>query len=74
MERKKIDFSELLFDIRKNLKLYSIVVALAFIVGLLFSFSIPKEYEANVILAPESSGEDITFDIPALVGLSHKKL
>ena len=69
MERKKIDFSELLFDIRKNLKLYSIVVALAFIVGLLFSFSIPKEYEANVILAPESSGEDMGGNISSLASM-----
>ena len=51
-----IDFGAIWAAIIKHKKLYYKVLGVAFIVGLVISFSLPKTYNCKILLAPELGG------------------
>ena len=51
-----IDFDAIWKAIKRNKKLYYIVLPIAFVVGIIVAKSIPPYYKCEVILAPESGG------------------
>lgn len=51
-----IDFGAIWAAIIKHKKLYYKVLGVAFVVGLVISFSIPKTYNCKILLAPELGG------------------
>jgi len=62
-----IKFFKLLSENRKKLCLYTFIGA---VVGVIIAFSIPKEYKAEVSLAPESSeGSSLTSNISSLASM-----
>jgi uncharacterized protein involved in exopolysaccharide biosynthesis len=52
----KIDFGAIWQAIRKYRKLYYQTLAVSFIVALIISFSLPKTYNCQILLAPETGG------------------
>ena len=52
---EKIDLLEIITLLWQQKKLFSITIGIAAIIGIIISFSIPKSYESQVILAPEVS-------------------
>ena len=51
-----IDFGAIWQALKKNSKLYYIILPIAFIVGIIIAKSIPAYYQCEVLLAPESGG------------------
>lgn len=51
-----IDFGAIWAAIIKHKKLYYKTLSVAFVVGLIFGFSIPKTYNCKILLAPETGG------------------
>ena len=52
---EKIDLLEIITLLWQQKRLFSITIGIAAIIGIIISFSIPKSYESQVILAPEVS-------------------
>ena len=52
-EESSIDFAAIWQAIKKHKKLYYKALGVAFIIGLIIGFSIPKTYNCQIILAPE---------------------
>ena len=50
---KQIDLIEIIKEMCKHIKLYSIVCISSGILGIIVAFSIPKVYSSSVVLAPE---------------------
>ena len=50
---KQIDLIEIIKEMCKHIKLYSIVCISSGILGIIVAFSIPKVYSASVVLASE---------------------
>lgn len=55
-ENKPSAFSIIWSDIKKNRRLYYIVLPITFIVAAIIAFSIPNYYKCTVMLAPELNG------------------
>lgn len=53
----KLDLLVVFSQIKKHTKLYCIVVPIAAVIGLVIAFSMPRYYECDVKLAPETSAE-----------------
>lgn len=51
-----IDFGSIGAAIKKHRKLYYKVLSVTFVITLIIGFSIPKTYECNILLAPETGG------------------
>ena len=51
-----IDLKAIVLAIKKNRKLYYITLSIAFVVALVIAKSIPRYYNCEVLLAPESGG------------------
>ena len=59
-EESSIDFAAIWQAIKKHKKLYYKALGVAFIIGLIIGFSIPKTYNCKILLAPEmGSGSNI---------------
>lgn len=56
-EESSIDFSAIWVAIKKHKKLYYKALGVAFIIGLIIGFSIPKTYNCKILLAPEMGGK-----------------
>ncbi len=54
-KKSSVGFSEILGDIIKYRKLFLKVLSVAFIFGVIISFSIPSTYKCQVLLSPEMS-------------------
>lgn len=52
-----IDFAAIWQAIKKHKKLYYKALGVAFIIGLIIGFSIPKTYNCKILLAPEMGGK-----------------
>ncbi len=63
---KQINFSAICQAIKRNKKLYYIVLPIAFVVALVVAKSIPAYYKCEVILAPESGGGGGTSQLASL--------
>lgn len=71
MEHNKLDFTKVISLIKENIKAYSITTSIAFVVGAIIAFSIPKEYTTTVSLAPETSGNSGDLGaVAAMVGVN----
>lgn len=55
-EESSIDFAAIWQAIKKHNKLYYKALGVAFIIGLIIGFSIPKTYNCKILLAPELGG------------------
>lgn len=55
-EESSIDFAAIWQAIKKHKKLYYKALGVAFIIGLIIGFSIPKTYNCKILLAPEMGG------------------
>lgn len=59
-EESSIDFAAIWQAIKKHKKLYYKALGVAFVIGLIIGFSIPKTYNCKILLAPEmGSGSNI---------------
>lgn len=56
-EESSIDFAAIWQAIKKHKKLYYKALGVAFIIGLIIGFSIPKTYNCKILLAPEMGGK-----------------
>lgn len=56
-EETSIDFAAIWQAIKKHKKLYYKTLGVAFIIGLIIGFSIPKTYNCKILLAPELGGK-----------------
>ena len=54
-QKSRIDFTMLWDAVKKYRKLYYKVLGIAFVLALVYSFSLPKVYKCEVMLAPELS-------------------
>lgn len=71
MEEQEIDLMELAMKLWAERKMILKWCGWAALVGLIVAFSIPKEYEASVTLAPESNkGRSISGGMAALAGMA----
>lgn len=72
MQEQEIDLIELAKKVWKGRKLILKSCGWAVLVGLVVGFSIPKEYTANVTLAPESTsgGRSVSGGLSALAGMA----
>ncbi len=59
-EEKEIDLVELFKQLLKRKKTIGIWCLVGFVLGIIIAFSIPKEYETSVTLAPEINGQGKT--------------
>lgn len=70
----KIDLISIIKVLWKSKKLFIEVCSIALLIGVIVSFSIPKTYKAEVVLAPElSSGMNLSgslSDIASMVGIN----
>ena len=66
---KQIDFFELIAKIWKHRLLYIAVCAVTGIIGIIVAFSIPKEFNSQVVLAPEASEGGIEGAASSLAGM-----
>lgn len=55
-EESSIDFAAIWQAIKKHKKLYYKALGVAFVIGLIIGFSIPKTYNCKILLAPELGG------------------
>ena len=70
-EEQEIDLMELAMKLWAEKKMILKVCGIAALVGLVVAFSIPKEYESTVTLAPESNkGRSISGGMAALAGMA----
>lgn len=71
MEEQEIDLMELAMKLWAEKKMILKACGIAALVGLVVAFSIPKEYESTVTLAPESNkGRSISGGMAALAGMA----
>ena len=71
MEEQEIDLMELAMKLWAEKKMILKACGWAALVGLVVAFSIPKEYESTVTLAPESNkGRSISGGMAALAGMA----
>ena len=56
-EESSIDFAAIWQAIKKHKKLYYKALGVAFVIGLIIGFSIPKTYNCKILLAPEMGGK-----------------
>ena len=71
MQEKEIDLIELAKKVWSGRKLILKSCGWAVLVGLVVGFSIPKEYTANVTLAPEAAaGRSVSGGLSALAGMA----
>jgi uncharacterized protein involved in exopolysaccharide biosynthesis len=61
-----IDFDAIWQALKKNRKLYYIVLPIAFVVAVVIATSIPTYYKCEVLLAPESGGGGSTSQLASL--------
>ena len=61
-----INFGAMWAAIKKHRKLYFKVLPVAFVVGLVFAYSIPKTYNCKILLAPETGGGNSIGGLAAL--------
>ena len=52
-----VDFAAIWAAMKKHKKLYYKVLGVAFVIGLIIGFSIPKTYNCKILLAPEMGGK-----------------
>lgn len=60
------DFAQLVWNDRHKVCIYTIVSG---IIGLIFAFTTPKEYKASVMLAPESTSNNLSSNISSLASI-----
>lgn len=71
MEEQEIDLMELAMKLWAEKKMILKACGIAALVGLVVAFSIPKEYESTVTLAPElNKGRSISGGMAALAGMA----
>lgn len=70
----QIDFSQIFKYCKDHWHLYIIVCAVAFVVGLIYAFSIPKTYRSEVILAPEFSNGNTGGSLNSLASMMGVKM
>lgn len=63
------DFKQVIASICRKKKTYGVVIAVAFVLGIVVSFSIPKRYSAKVMLAPESNVDQMNGSLSSLASL-----
>lgn len=56
-EESSIDFKAIWNAIKKHRKLYYKALGVAFVIGLIIAYSIPKTYNCKILLAPEMGGK-----------------
>ena len=56
-EESSIDFSAIWAAIKKHRRLYYKALGVAFVIGLIIAYSIPKTYNCKILLAPEMGGK-----------------
>ena len=56
-QESSIDFAAIWQAIKKHKKLYYKALGVAFVIGLIIGFSIPKTYNCKILLAPEMGGK-----------------
>ena len=72
--KDKIDLLAIMKTLWKNKRLFGLSCGVAFVVGAVVAFSIPKTYKTKVVLAPEisnsSSMSESLSDIASMVGVN----
>ena len=66
----EFDFKTLMCTIRASKKTIWITCTIAFVIGIVVSFSIPKEYSSSCTLAPEMQGEDVGGGLSSLASMA----
>ena len=67
-EEQSIDFVQMFKSLLKYKKLYLKVLGIAFVLGVVFAFSIPKYYTCQVMLSPELSSGRSSSSLSSLAG------
>lgn len=61
-----IDFGAIWAAIKKHRKLYYKALGIAFLIGIIIAFSIPRTYECRILLAPEMGGTSTAGSLASL--------
>lgn len=69
MDKTRIDIGGILKLIKKRKWTFCKTMGIAFVIGLLIGFSMPKQYTSSVQLAPETSRTGLTGDLNSLASM-----